>query len=282
MSLSVVKRDGSIVEFDKSKIVNAILKAMKYGDGINTDIAYMIANEIEEMELKTVHTIETTVFHKLIKYGQDETARKYESYRSKREFARQTNSTDHEILTLVNGTNADALEENSNKKADTAATQRDLIAGEVSKDIFRRRIMPTHLLQAHDEGIFHWHDADYSIQSIHNCDLVNLEDMLLNGTVINDKLVESPNSFLTACTVATQIMAQVASSQYGGQSIALKHLAPFIERSYRRYHDMLLNVISEPAELKAAINVLLEKEIRAGIQTIRYQLSTLQTTNGMR
>ena len=157
MSLSVVKRDGSIVEFDKSKIVNAILKAMKYGDGINTDIAYMIANEIEEMELKTVHAIETTVFHKLIKYGQDETARKYESYRSKREFARQTNSTDHEILTLVNGTNADALEENSNKKADTAATQRDLIAGEVSKDIFRRRIMPTHLLQAHDEGIFHWH-----------------------------------------------------------------------------------------------------------------------------
>ena len=196
------------------------------------------------------------------------------------EFKRNTNTTDDSILSLINKTNDDVMKENSNKNASIAATQRDLIAGEVSKDISRRRLIPAHMVQAHDEGTFHWHDMDYTLSPIFNCCLINLEDMLENGTVINDKLVESPKSFGTACTVTTQIIAQVSSNQYGGQSITVKHLAKYLkvteDKAYNHYMELLND---EELAKKLALDMKM-KELKDGVQTIRYQLSTLQTTNG--
>ena len=220
--IRVIKRDGSEVEFDKRRIYNAIFKAMKNGSGIvEKDIAEKVTEDIEEyikenhIEKTTVYNIEKLVYDLLNDYGQSETAKAYEGYRAVQAFKREVNTTDEGILGLINATNEDVLKENSNKNSIIAATQRDLIAGEVSKDIARRMMIPAHIVQAHDEGTIHYHDMDYTIQSIFNCCLINLEDMLDNGTVINDKLVETPKSFSTACTVATQITAQVASNQYG-------------------------------------------------------------------
>ena len=224
--MKVIKRDGSIVDFDKRKIREAISKAMKNGSGIYLgDIAKLIANDAEKYfyksgETPTIYKIESYVYDRLVHYGQKVTAKSYEGYRAVQEFKRNTNTTDESILSLLNKTNEDVIKENSNKNSVIAATQRDLIAGEVSKDISRRRLIPAHIVQAH-EGVIHWHDMDYSLSPIFNCCLINLEDMLENGTVINDKLVESPKSFSTACTVTTQIIAQVSSNQYGGQSITV-------------------------------------------------------------
>ena len=285
--IKVVKRNGDVANFDSLKIETAILKAMKYGSGVvREDIAKEITQEIaEECMLNkdnraTVIQIEKKVYDKLVEKGARETARAYEGYRAVQAFKRQTNTTDESILALVQNTNEETAMENSNKNAKIAATQRDLIAGEVSKDIARRRLIPAKFVQAHDEGVFHWHDMDYAISPIFNCCLINLEDMFTNGTVINEKMVETPQSFSTACTVATQIIAQVSSNQYGGQSITVKHLAPYLkvteEKAYRHYMELLNN---EELAKKLSLDMKM-KELKDGIQTIRYQLSTLQTTNG--
>ncbi|MDB2074052.1 MULTISPECIES: anaerobic ribonucleoside-triphosphate reductase [Clostridium] len=284
--MEVIKRDGSIVEFNKHKIREAILKAMKHGSGIYLpDIAKLIANDAEnyfkdENETPTIYKIESYVYERLVHYGQSITAKSYEGYRAVQSFKRNINTTDESILGLIQKTNEDVLKENSNKNSVIAATQRDLIAGEVSKDISRRRLIPPHLVQAHDEGAIHWHDMDYTLSPIFNCCLINLEDMLNNGTVINDKLVESPKSFGTACTVTTQIIAQVASNQYGGQSITIKHLAKFLRVTYDKYYKFYMEKYNNEELAKDLANDMKMKDLRDGVQTIRYQLSTLQTTNG--
>lgn len=284
-NLNIIKRDGSKVEFDKSKIKNAILKAMKYGSGImEQEIASDIADEIEKLYLQessspTVYKVEELVYKELIDHKQELTAKAYEGYRAVQSFKREVNTTDDSILGLLDKSNEDVLNENSNKNGHLASTQRDLVAGEVSKDIARRKLIPAHIVQAHDEGAIHYHDMDYAIQPIHNCMLINLEDMLNNGTVINNKLVESPKSFATACTVTTQIIAQIASGQYGGNSITIKHIAPFLRVSYNKYLNKYMEKYSEEMAHELAEDRMLE-ELKSGIQTIRYQLSTLHTSNG--
>ena len=284
-NLNIIKRDGSIVKFNKSKIEDAILKAMKYGSGIyEEEIAKKIADEIEMQSFKnenapTVYQVEDMVYNKLIEYKHELTAKAYEGYRAVQSFKRETNTTDEGIIGLLDKSNEDVINENSNKNGILASTQRDLIAGEVSKDIARRKIIPAHIVHAHDEGVLHYHDMDYAMQSIHNCMLINLEDMLQNGTVINNKLVEPPKSFSTACTIVTQIIAQIASGQYGGNTITIKHIAPFLRVSYKKYFDKYKQKYSEEMAHELAEDRMLE-ELKSGIQTIRYQLSTLHTSNG--
>ena len=282
--MKVIKRNGEVVEFDRNKIESAILKAMKYGSGIlKEEIAEKISKEIE-LEAKskntlTINQIETIVYSKLINYNQELTAKAYEGYRAVQSFKRKINTTDDSIIGLLNRTNEEVINENSNKNGMLASTQRDLIAGEVSKDIARRKLIPSHIVQAHDEGVLHYHDADYSMQSIFNCCLINLEDMLQNGTVINNKLVEKPKSFSTACTIVTQIIAQIASGQYGGNSITIKHIAPFLRETYNKYYKKYILEFDGTVATKLAEDRMLE-ELKSGIQTIRYQLSTLHTSNG--
>lgn len=283
--MGVIKRDGNIVPFEKDKVEEAILKAMKYGSGIlKPELAELIAEEASNGFNNAYHTpinsIEHFIYSKLIEYGEALTAKAFEGYRSVQAFKRGVNTTDESIMTLLNRTNLEVINENSNKNGVLASTQRDLVAGEVSKDLARRKIIPTHIVQAHDEGVIHYHDLDYAIQAIHNCMLVNLKDMFANGTVINDKLVETPKSFGTACTVATQIMAQVASNQYGGQSITIRHLAPYLRKTYEKaYESNIAKGRSEELSKELATETR-DKELRDGVQTVRYQLSTLQTTNG--
>lgn len=283
--LNIIKRDGKIAKFDKDKIENAILKAMKYGSGVYIpEIAKEIAEDIEVIYIEgdtsaTVYKVEEMVYTKLIDYKQKLTAKAYEGYRAVQSFKRAINTTDDSILGLLDRSNEDVLNENSNKNGILASTQRDLVAGEVSKDMSRRKLIPAHIVHAHDEGVLHYHDMDYAMQPIHNCMLINLEDMLTNGTVINNKLVESPKSFGTACTIVTQIIAQIASAQYGGNTITIKHIAPFLRVSYDKY----LNKYKEKYSLEMAIELAEERmmeELKSGIQTIRYQLSTLHTSNG--
>ena len=281
----IIKRDKSVENFNPDKIKNAILKAMKFGIGnINENIAQDISINIynvfkDEKTPPTVEQVENLVYYELVKNGFEGVAKAYEGYRAVQEFKRRKNTTDEDIISLLNRTNEDVMKENSNKNGNIAATQRDLIAGEVSKDIARRKLLPTHIVQAHDEGILHYHDMDYSIQNIHNCCLIDLEDMFKNGTVINDKLVETPKSFSTACTVATQIMAQVSSNQYGGQSITIKHLAPYLRVSFDKYYKKYLSKCDKELAHELAVERMME-ELKSGVQTVRYQLSTLQTTNG--
>lgn len=283
--INIIKRDGSIVQFDKEKIENATLKAMKYGSGIyEKEIAKKIANEIKDYYLEkdlspTVYQVEEMVYTKLINYKQQLTAKAYEGYRAVQSFKREINTTDDSVLGLLDRSNEEVINENSNKDGILAATQRDLIAGEISKDIARRKLIPAHIVQAHDEGVLHYHDMDYAMQSIHNCMLINLEDMLQNGTVINNKLIEPPKSFSTACTIVTQIIAQIASGQYGGNSITIKHIAPFLRVSYDKYFKKYKEKYSEEIACELAEDRMTD-ELRTGIQTIRYQLSTLYTSNG--
>ena len=283
--LNIIKRDGKIVKFDRNKIENAILKAMKYGSGVFIpEIAKEIAIDIENIYMNsdtsaTVYQVEEMVYNKLIDYKQKLTAKAYEGYRAVQSFKRAINTTDDSILGLLDRSNEDVLNENSNKNGILASTQRDLVAGEVSKDMARRKLIPAHIVHAHDEGVLHYHDMDYAMQPIHNCMLINLEDMLNNGTVINNKLVEPPKSFGTACTIVTQIIAQIASAQYGGNTITIKHIAPFLRVSYDKY----LNKYSQKYSLEMAKELAEERmmeELKSGIQTIRYQLSTLHTSNG--
>lgn len=294
--LKVIKRDCTEVDFHKEKISNAILKAMKNGSGIvKPKIAEDIENEIYEenkdKEELSISDIEQLVFDKLISKKQKLTARAYEGYRSIREFQREnTNTIDNEIMELLDDKSDYWKDENANKNPMLNTTKRDYMAGIVSTDAVRRYLLPPEIVQAHDEGILHFHDADYFAQLLHNCDLVNLEDMLQNGTVISEVLIEKPHSFSTACTVTTQIIAQVASSQYGGQSISLAHLAPFVDISRKKirkevteelYDNGLISEYNEHyAEVSNITKERLKKEITKGIQTIQYQLTTLMTTNG--
>lgn len=284
--MKIIKRDGTKAIFKKEKIEIAILKAMKKGSGIvKEDIAKLIAskceNDFENVKIEpTVKMVEDYVYNKLIDLNEVSTAKSYESYRAVQEYKRKVNTTDDSILTLIKGSNEDVLKENSNKNSTIAATQRDLIAGEVSKDIARRKLIPAHIVQAHDDGVIHIHDMDYMIQPIYNCCLINLEDMLDNGTVINEKMVETPKSFETACTVSTQIIAQVASNQYGGQSITIRHLAPYLRKTYDKEFNYYMNKYNDEELAKEEAKCRRDKALRDGIQTIRYQLSTLMTTNG--
>ena len=292
----VIKRDCSEVDFDKSKISTAILKAMKNGSGIvKPKIADDIANEIEE-ECKdknevSVSDIESMVFDKLITKEQRLTAKAYEGYRSIREFQRENeNTTDIEIHDLVEDKDEYWKDENANKNPVLNPTKRDYIAGSVSTDMTKRYLLSPEIIQAHNEGLIHFHDADYFLQHMHNCGLVNSEDMLQNNTVISETLIESPHSLSTACNVETQAIAQIASNQYGGQSISLAHLAPFVNvsrKSIRKkvteelYNNGLISEYNEDlAEVVNITNKRLKEEIEKGVQTIQYQLVTLMTTNG--
>ena len=242
MTRTIIKRDGREVEFQREKIYNAILKAMNHGSGIvkekiACDIADEIDEEFREKERITIAEVETLVYSKLIAKKQKTTAKAYEGYRAVREYQRQQNTIDNKVLGIVDGSNRDMLSENSNKNEALISTGRDLVAEEVSKDISLRMMLPPHIAQAHQDGIIHIHDLGHYLNKSFNCCLVNLDDMLQNGTVINGKLIEKPHSFRTACTIATQIIAQVASAQFGGQTITLSHLAPFVRISEERIRE---------------------------------------------
>ena len=292
----VIKRDCTEVDFDKTKISNAILKAMKNGSGIvKPKIAEDIANEIEE-ECKnkdeiSISDIESMVYDKLITKKQRLTAKAYEGYRSIREFQRENeNTTDSEIHNLVEDKDEYWKDENANKNPVLNPTKRDYIAGSVSTDMTKRYLLSPEIIQAHNEGLIHFHDADYFLQHMHNCGLVNSEDMLQNNTVISETLIETPHSFSTACNIETQAIAQIASNQYGGQSISLAHLAPFVDvsrKSIRKkvteelYDNGLISEYNEHyAEVTHITDKRLKEEIEKGVQTIQYQLVTLMTTNG--
>lgn len=295
--MKVLKRDCTEVNFDKSKISTAILKAMKNGSGIvKPKIAEDIANEIEEIckdkEEISISDIESMVYDKLITKKQRLTAKAYEGYRSIREFQRENNNTtDEEINSLLDDDNEYWLHENANKNPILNPTKRDYMAGIISTDATKRYLLSPEIIQAHNEGIIHFHDADYFAQHMHNCGLVNLEDMLQNNTVISEVLIEKPHAFSTACNIATQGIAQIASNQYGGQSISLAHLAPFVDISRQKIrkeveHELcdVADTLLEGKALEETINRVVEerlrKEIKDGIQTIQYQLVTLMTTNG--
>lgn len=292
----VIKRDCTEVNFDKSKISVAILKAMKNGSGIvKQKIAEDIADEIEEecknKEEVSISDIESMVYDKLITKKQRLTAKAYEGYRSIREFQRENeNTTDSEIHDLVEDKDEYWKDENANKNPVLNPTKRDYIAGSVSTDMTKRYLLSPEIIQAHNEGLIHFHDADYFLQHMHNCGLVNSEDMLQNNTVISETLIETPHSFSTACNIETQAIAQIASNQYGGQSISLAHLAPFVNvsrKSIRKkvteelYDNGLISEYNE--DLAEVVNITdkrLKEEIEKGVQTIQYQLVTLMTTNG--
>ena len=295
----VIKRDGREVDFDKSKIFNAVYKAVIEVDKIipqkdKETLASDIANKLQKKYKKlnraiTVEDIQDDVETELMKSGAYEIAKAYITYRYEHNMIRKANSTDGKILSLVDNVNESVIQENSNKNPAILSTQRDYIAGEVSRDITNRLLLPKDIQDAHDEGIIHFHDADYYVQRMHNCCLVNLEDMLQNGTVINGTLVEKPHSFATACNVATQIMAQIASCQYGGQSESLTHLAPFVDISRQKIKadvDYELNLANgtfdkDYGEVRDAIvERRVKEEIKRGVQTIQYQINTLMTTNG--
>ena len=285
--MNIVKRNGEIVKFDAWKIRDAILKAMKHGSGtVDVTVAEQIAMSIldyfmtSHVETPTIEDVENLVYLKLIGRGHHHTAKAYEGYRAVQQFKREQNTTDDSILKLIQLQNEEVMKENSNKDAQLASTQRDLIAGEVSKDLARRKLLPSHIVQAHDDAVLHFHDLDYFMQPIFNCCLINIQDMLDNGTVINKRMIESPQSFQVACTVLTQIIAQVASSQYGGQSVDVRHLGKYLRKSRDRYDMMLKEAIPHDAERQKAVEVLTQKELRSGVQTIQYQINTLMTVNG--
>lgn len=293
--MDVIKRDGRKVPFEKEKIKNAILRAMNQGSGIKKekiaeDIANEIADETKDMSVISISDIEVSVYNKLISKKQKLTARAYEDYRAVREYQRQHNTIDNKVLGIINGTNKAALSENSNKSDTLISTSRDLVSEEVSKDVSLRMMLPPHIAQAHQEGIIHVHDLGHYLNPSFNCCLVNLEDMLQNGTVINGKMIEKPHSFRTACTIATQIIAQVASGQFGGQTMTLSHLAPFVriseEKIRKKVYDEL-NLFAQYGEnpedeqiTEKIIKNRLAEEVRDGVQTFQYQINTLQTSNG--
>ena len=291
--MKVIKRDGRKVEYDSDKIVIAISQANKEVGGkdkISRESIEFITKYIESLDKATmsVEDIQDIVERKLMEFGKFTLAKKYILYREKHSMIRQANSTDESILSLVRNSNKETMEENSNKNAYLAATQRDLIAGEVSKDITDRLMLPERIVKAHNDGVLHFHDKDYFIQPIHNCCLVNIGDMLDNGTVMNGKMIESPKSFQVACTVTTQIIAAVASNQYGGQSIDIRHLGKYLRRTYdKAYKKSFLRYVEkglskEEAEKRARedAEIRREEELASGVQTIQYQINTLMTTNG--
>ena len=282
----VIKRNGEKVAFDRGKIVIAIEKAMHSSSGVYIeDQALEIAKEIEELANSkdlplSIYDIEGEVYYRLIQNDNPATARAYESYKSVQQYKREQNTTDEDILGLLNETHEDLIDENSNKNAVIASTQRDLIAGEVSKDIAKRKMIPGDLVEAHESGAIHIHDMDYFIQPIFNCCLVNMKDMLDNGTVVNGKMIETPKSFQVACNVMTQIIAQIASNQYGGQSINISCLGKYLRRSYEKNLSLALDTLGDIELAEKMANQMTKKDLESGIQTIQYQINTLMTSNG--
>ncbi len=290
----VIKRNGEEVEFNPEKISNAIQKANKEVEEHKSlsllqiaDVTNRVSDQIESAShAVNVESIQDMVEVGIMKEGGYEIAQKYVRYRYQREIARKANTTDSEILSLIECNNEEVNQENSNKDASINSTQRDYMAGQVSKDLTMRLLLPKEIVDAHKEGIIHFHDSDYYAQKEHNCDLINLEDMLQNGTVISDTLIEKPHSFYTACNVTTQIVAQVASNQYGGQSFSLAHLAPFVDISRKKLRKEVqeefesLGLSSNDTKLEEIVKKRLADEIKRGIQTIQYQLITLMTCNG--
>ena len=292
--MKIIKRNGQEAIFDEVKITNAIIGANKEVveterlseeeiDNITNDIKYKCQKMKRAL---SVEEIQNLVEDELMKLNAFSVARKYITYRFQRALARQSNTTDEQILSLIECANEEVKQENSNKNPTVNSVQRDYMAGEVSKDLTRRILLPEDIVKAHDEGLIHFHDADYFSQHMHNCDLVNLEDMLQNGTVISETMIEKPKSFSTACNVATQIIAQVASSQYGGQSITLSHLAPFVDVSRQKFRKEVkeefetIGLELDDEKINSLAEERLKKEITKGVQTIQYQVVTLMTTNG--
>ena len=292
--MRVIKRNGAEVEFDIIKIIAAVTKANDVVDEDARMTPVQIQRIAESVELAcqslgrapTVEEIQDFVEHQIMAHGAFEVAKRYITYRYTRSLVRKSNTTDDKILSLIECNNEEAKQENSNKNPVVNSTQRDYMAGEVSRDLTNRLLLPEDIVKAHEEGIIHFHDTDYYAQHMHNCDLVNLEDMLQNGTVITGTLIERPHSFATACNIATQIVAQVASNQYGGQSISLTHLAPFVDVSRQKIRKQVLAEIETlgiaPSEDKVTeiVEKRLREEIRRGVQPIQYQVVTLLTTNG--
>ena len=292
--MNIIKRNGTEVVFDNSKIVAAVEKANTEVPEIERltkeeieDITKSVEEECSSMSRTlNVEEIQNLVEDEIMKREHFSVARKYITYRYKRALVRKANTTDDQILSLIECANEEVKQENSNKNPTINSVQRDYMAGEVSKDITKRLLLPEDVVKAHEDGIIHFHDSDYFAQHMHNCCLVNLEDMLQNGTVISETMIEKPKSFSTACNVATQIIAQVASSQYGGQSITLSHLAPFVDISRKKYRRIVAeNMKNEGIEVtEEQINALAEKnvkeEIKRGVQILQYQVITLMTTNG--
>ena len=286
--MKVTKRDGRIVDYDRNKIILAIQKANvevdRYEQVSEETIDAIVASiENKKSENLMVEDIQDMIEQKLMAERKYELAKKYIIYRYTREMVRRANTTDDSIMSLIKNSNKDVMEENSNKNAYIASTQRDLIAGEVSKDLTKRVLLPEKIIKAHEEGVIHFHDMDYYLQSIFNCCLINIGDMLKNGTVMNGKLIESPKSFQVACTVMTQIISAVASSQYGGQSVDIRHLGKYLRKTRdkyeRHYKEKYGDIISDEIR-ERFIDDRLRDELRSGVQTIQYQINTLMTTNG--
>ena len=292
--MKIIKRNGSEVAFDITKIIVAITKANDSVEEVDRMTPVQIQRIAESVELQcqkigrapTVEEIQDMVEHYIMAHGAFEVAKHYITYRYTRSLVRKSNTTDDKILSLIECNNEEAKQENSNKNPVVNSTQRDYMAGEVSRDLSERILLPQEIVEAHREGIIHFHDSDYYAQHMHNCDLVNLEDMLQNGTVITGTLIEKPHSFATACNIATQIVAQVASNQYGGQSISLTHLAPFVQVSREKIRASVrdefdtVGVSVTEDKINAIAEKRLREEIRRGVQTIQYQVVTLLTTNG--
>lgn len=292
--MRIIKRSGKEVGFDISKIMAAVQKAnreVKEADRMSQDQVDDISNKVEEICMEMAHTpsveeIQDMVENQIMNQHAFEVARKYITYRYKRALVRKSNSTDEQILTLIECNNEEVKQENSNKNPIVNSVQRDYMAGEVSKDITKRFLLPPDIVRAHEDGIIHFHDADYFAQHMHNCCLVNLEDMLQNGTVISETMIDPPKSFSTACNIATQSIAQIASSQYGGQSITLSHLAPFVDVSRQKLRRLVTKEFQEAGlelleeQINAIAEMRVKEEIERGVQMIQYQVITLMTTNG--
>ena len=292
--MKIIKRNGSEVDFDIMKIISAITKANNVVDESERMTPTQIRRIAESVELScielgrspTVEEIQDMVESQIMAHGAYEVAKRYITYRYTRSLVRQANTTDDKILSLIECNNEEAKQENSNKNPVVNSTQRDYMAGEVSRDITNRLLLPQDIVEAHEAGIIHFHDTDYFAQHMHNCDLVNLEDMLQNGTVITGTLIERPHSFATACNIATQIVAQVASNQYGGQSISLTHLAPFVDVSRKKIRKAvreemdIASAMVDDEVIDKIVEKRLREEVRKGVQTIQYQVVTLLTTNG--
>ena len=284
----VIKRDGQEVNYNRSKIIVAIGKAneeVPEEERISNQEIEEIVSYVEARKRKRilVEDIQDIIEQKLMALGKFDLAKRYIVYRYTRELVRRANTTDDSILSLIKNSNKEVMEENSNKNATAASTQRDLIAGEVSKDLTKRLLLPEKIAKAHEEGILHFHDADYFVQPIFNCCLINIQDMLDNGTVMNGKLIESPKSFQVACTVMTQIISAVASSQYGGQSVDLKHLGKYLRKSHDKYEKAYRAHFGDEFDddiIEKLVQDRLKDELKSGVQTIQYQINTLMTTNG--
>ena len=286
--MKIIKRDGRIVDYDRQKIAIAIEKAnteVRGREKASKDDIKNIIKYIEELDKKRmlVEDVQDIIEEQLMELEKYELAKKYIVYRYNRALIRKQNTTDETILGIIRNENKELAEENSNKNTMLASTQRDYIAGEVSRDLTKRLLLPEKISKANDEGILHFHDADYFVQPIFNCCLINISDMLDNGTVMNGKMIESPKSFQVACTVATQIIAAVASNQYGGQSVDMKHFGKYLRKSYNKFKSEIIEKYSKKIDEEVIENLVqdrLKAELKAGVQTIQYQINTLMTTNG--